>query len=70
MWYLVCILIGIIAGIILWENIGVDDVYKGKFKFKQRGRHNRQDNQVNAKFEPKKGVRDRKQRRIDKRSGK
>ena len=45
--YLAVYLIGAISGIILWEKIGVDDVYKGKFRFKQKGEGNRQESQIN-----------------------
>ena len=45
--YIAVYLAGGISGIILWEKIGVDDVYRGKFKFKQSGKGNRQDGQIN-----------------------
>ena len=42
------ILTGLIAGIILTNklSLGVDTLYKGSFRFKQKGRHNTQDNKV------------------------
>lgn len=63
MWYLVCILIGVILGIILWEFIGVKDVYKGKFRFKQKGRGNTQQNKVDAELPEVKKRKDRERRR-------
>ena len=45
--YLAVYLIGAISGIILWEKIGTDDVYRGVFRFKQKGEGNRQESQIN-----------------------
>ena len=65
--YALCVAVGMILGIILWEKIGVGDVYKGRFKFKQAGRLNTQSNKVEAEIAPKKT---RKERRIDKKQNK
>ena len=65
--YALCVAVGIIIGIFFWEKVGVNDVYKGKFKFKQRGRYNQQENKPTVQIAPKKS---RKERRLDKKAGK
>ena len=50
-------LLGMVAGIILWERIGVDDVYRGVFRLKQKGRGNTQEQQTNLKIDAKRQAR-------------
>lgn len=50
---LVALLIGVILGIILWEQIGTDDVFKGRVKIKQRGRGNIQKPEIEVEITPK-----------------
>jgi len=57
-------MLGMVAGIILWERIGVDDVFKGTVRFKQKGKGNKQDPQINQETPPKRPKRaKRKERR-------
>jgi len=65
--YLAVYLIGAISGIILWEKIGTDDVYRGVFRFKQKGKQNVQEPTVNLKLERKQTRKEkREQRKLDK----
>lgn len=74
MWYLVCILAGMIIGIIFWEKFGVGTQYKGSFRFKQKGEGNRQESQINLETGKKQPKLTRKQRiaqrRVDKQARK
>lgn len=66
--YIAVFAFGIVAGIILWEKIGVGDTYKGRVKIKQRGRGNEQSTPINVEIEPKTSRRDR--RKLDRKAKK
>jgi len=74
MWYIICVLVGMIIGIFLWEKWGVGTLYKGNFRFKQKGKGNTQESQINletGKEQAKPGRKERiTQRKLDKQAKK
>jgi len=61
---LVCFLCGMLAGVIIWEKIGTGDTYKGKIRFKQRGRGNVQTTDIKPEIKP---ILSRRRKRLNKR---
>lgn len=51
---LISLLVGMLAGVILTIklNLGVDNIYTGKVRFRQSGRGNVQDTDINADLTP------------------
>jgi len=68
-WLVVALLaIGFIGGAITWNQIDVKNVYKGKWKLKQRGRGNTQESAVELNLPPQTKREDRKTKRETKRN--
>ena len=68
--YLVVLLVGFIAGMITEEKIGVNIVYKGQVRIKQRGRYNRQDGQLDLDMGKKPGKAGRLRQMLNRRKAK
>ena len=72
-WVLVvCYLAGLISGVILWEKIGVNDVFKGAVRIKQRGKGNIQKPSLSLQMDRKQRkngqISDRKRKRLEKKA--
>lgn len=67
---LVFYLLGVLSGIIFWEKVGVGDVFKGSVRYKQKGKDNRQESQVNQEMTPKTKRRDKKEPKVKRRDRK
>lgn len=62
--YLAIFLAGVVVGIIIWEKIGVDDVFKGTVRIKQRGRGNVQSPEIKAEITPKESRKEKRAARL------